>query len=94
MAEYTPGPWKADSNPRCIRGCRDVARVWGRFDDPEADANALLIIAAPDLYEALHDLLDGVDHFPDLFARERRGDAELTRARAALAKADGRKVSP
>jgi hypothetical protein len=50
----------------------------------EAEANARLIAAAPDLYEALHDLCasGGLDDGGDVFAK----------AKAALAKARGEKM--
>ena len=62
-ATHTPRPWKADCNPRHIIGCgRDIARVFGRFEDAEADANARLIAAAPELLKACQDMLDILRH--------------------------------
>lgn len=55
---FTPGPWSAgepNDHSLCVPvkdedGCA-IANVWGRNE--EALANAALIAAAPDLYEAL-----------------------------------------
>lgn len=67
MSKHTPGPWRYG---RHIDGYRSIdADGWNslalviEFDeddnaDPEGIANAFLIAAAPDLYEALEELLD------------------------------------
>lgn len=53
-AKHTPGPWKGESGGRHITGKgRDIARVFGLINDSEADANARLILAAPELLAAL-----------------------------------------
>ena len=87
--EYTAGPWKI-GNPskqwndvyRIIgQGSRQVAQVstdGARNDSMTNQANALLIAAAPELLEALEEL---VEH--DV-ARN------MDRARAAIAKAKGK----
>lgn len=69
---YTPGPWTWDKNDTAATGAtnslvvrpagesphgRWVADV-GRLHDPEAEANARLIAAAPDLLKAVRGLLD------------------------------------
>jgi len=91
--KWTPGPWYvgAPDDCYCIAevGSRAVYPVAGRVyqnaDSDEADAH--LIAAAPELYEALDelaDLMQGViegDYRPDSFT--------LQIARAALAKARG-----
>ena len=60
MSEYTPGPWTAYA-------CDDFYQIQGRgayvaevFNRHEA--NARLIAAAPELYEALGDMMIFEDH--------------------------------
>jgi hypothetical protein len=71
---FTPGPWKADANLGCkrisakpFRGQQhkqakrfEVACTPGIFPEEEDEANARLIAAAPELYEALRELLVAV----------------------------------
>ena len=82
----------ADSNGRVIA----VALGYGAWIDPECDANARLIAAAPDLLEALQSIVGQHDKF-----RQRNGNQEdaynllasrwdiFDNARAAIAKATG-----
>lgn len=99
--EYTKGPWRVKDNGNiysvCIRPHR-IAKVFGRNwaiteQDKlnEMNANAQLIIAAPDMYEALKLLMkiwDESDHSDTDFIWE------LARVRGhfeqALAKAEGK----
>lgn len=90
MTKHTPGPWVAcgygdysdyDGKCRVVLGEGGDIRtavVLG-FDTPENEANARLIAAAPDLLEALQDILDTG------FA----GGPQAKRARAAIQKATG-----
>lgn len=101
--KYTPGPWVVDPAVRqgftvyapkegFIVGTQDEE---GRYGAIESEANARLIAAAPDLLEALCDMLEvhGVrwEHV--------RGDSSIPaswvelsdKARAAIAKAAGEK---
>ena len=89
MSKHTPGPWKTVARNYPIAdtgdydGCwevltgdpkKPIVQIWG--DSDEDEANARLIAAAPDLLEALRDM---VDH----------GDATaFAKARAAIAKAE------
>lgn len=92
MSQYTPGPWiyertkdmfeiaPADLQGRAMWSLEICATT---SDDEQGEANARLIAASPDLYEALKELL---------------GDNEwgcnrptYLKARAAIAKAEGRK---
>jgi hypothetical protein len=74
--KWTPGPWEVDGSKVCydLDGTKDniCNTVW-------QEANAHLIAAAPDLYEALAEIMDWVvnDH------------PASVKARAALAKARG-----
>ena len=90
--KFTPKPWKvytAKAGHKVIgigdangEGITDSGfGVW-RGGSAEAEANAHLISAAPDLYEALRDLVrtGGDDHMPGYWEA----------AEAALAKAEGR----
>lgn len=63
---WTPGPW-AVSGIYCIKAVIDgssyvISEAFGRVSErtrPNAEANARLIAAAPELYEALEDALKG-----------------------------------
>jgi len=59
-SQYTPGPWHVDGTPGyealevVARGRRVARALYGHgSEDNEADANARLIAAAPDLLAAL-----------------------------------------
>lgn len=95
---WTPGPWVAQRNPRfeClevfsgrsrIADINDVSDVTFGPPKNEAIANAHLIAAAPDLYEALEDLWTWVHNWGPEFM----DDDEFDRStyEAALAKARG-----
>lgn len=104
---WTPGPWS--THPEDLRGGRywviDMPGMAADdyFDEPFAihesdngEANARLIAAAPDLYEAVNEMLDHEPSRED-FRSDAKGDLQFKiatqvweRARAALAKADGR----
>jgi hypothetical protein len=95
---WTPGPWAVSAKD----GHEVVAAYRPKFGLPVASAktyvreyqrqslaNAHLIAASPDLYEALKWALaeiDGLTRYDAMGQRER----SLARARAALAKAEGR----
>ena len=95
MTEHTPGPWSYRSLPK---DNRDLNRVYW-VDGPDhshiadifstgdmAEANAALIAAAPDLLEALIELLGhAVEQYPHYGSP--RGQEEIIRAREAIAKA-------
>lgn len=104
--KFTPGPWRVDLygakkygpayafSPVGGCGCCNSPWVMSLADydseqgKEECDANAALIAAAPDLYEALREIVNS-----DMAMREEdegRESPTLTRARAALAKAEGR----
>lgn len=88
--KFTPGPWEVIdrlSGSENHYGWRLVSRsgyligeIYPLGSDPtdEAQANAQLAKAAPDMYEALKDLLDQVDDY-----------VYVSKALAAIAKADG-----
>ena len=83
--KFTPGPWEANTGdhayPTVSAQDRVIVTIW---QCPQQAANARLVSAAPDLYEALREIVEGDDRPSDLTM------AALRRAVAALAKAEGR----
>jgi hypothetical protein len=84
---HTPGPWYV--NDRCIEaagpeGPRDVTVAVVHAPEDQRDANARLIAAAPELLAACEELLIYLSDWDD-------DESETcVRARAAIAKAEGR----
>ena len=97
--KHTPGPWEADFETYPIM-VRSQSETWPLVDElgneegragvfiantGDNKANARLIAAAPELLEALKQIVNVWDTNPDVITY-----AELTRsARAAIAKATG-----
>lgn len=91
--QHTPGPWhvsKASPTRVIESGPRgnSIAKMGlnlGACSQEEAEANARLIAAAPDLLEALQGMLLGfsLTQNPDAYP----SDAPCNKARAAIAKA-------
>lgn len=78
---HTPGPWKVDRP--YIRGAgRVIATLESGRNEGEDAANARLIAAAPELFEALENLMDFLFH-------GKKDRQTILRATAALAKARG-----
>ena len=85
--QYTPGPWKIDDAFKTSTVITDdtdmvICQIHGL--GPGANADGRLITAAPDLLEALQNIIDSVD----------KGHAVIlvplaANARAAIAKATG-----
>ncbi|GLT02830.1 hypothetical protein GCM10007897_42540 [Sphingobium jiangsuense] len=96
MSDFTPGPWRVDPNANCdiqtSDGLLEVAATHpslltgGRNDPARARGNANLIAAAPELYEALSWFINDIDGTHTVMLDF---DANVERARAALAKARG-----
>jgi hypothetical protein len=94
MSGFTKGPWTTGNVDKLLvgikrlNGTEPICFVYGPSDHDTSEvrkralADAMLIAAAPDLYEALRVLLDAV-----LGNHVTVGDCN--EARAALAKADG-----
>lgn len=86
---WSAGPWYLDDEYwDDVRAGNDklVANVYGRGNDDEAKANARLIAAAPELYEALKNLLAlSRPHFSDSTQI-----LAFNLAESAIAKAEGR----
>ena len=94
MSNHTPGSWKANfaisGSVYIFGGDRNFACVFDEWrDEANQEANACLIAAAPDLLEALEELLamcQRQENFSD------DGDGRMfERASAAIAKARGEK---
>jgi len=89
MSKWTEGPWSVQRDGFIMSNDLDAgafAKVYGA-GDLEADANAHLIAAAPELYEALSYLVAETD--PDIDEDYNPHAQPLRKARAALAKARG-----
>ena len=100
--KFTPGPWSLDNNDvrdeaqavlRDATGCI-VADAFTMDRTGECEANAHLIAAAPELYEALEDCMTALEPYDDAKPRDWKSDRENLRrvyqsARFALAKARG-----
>ena len=97
MTQHTPGPWRvAFGNRLEIHGPKDEigwpkSSVYnaGLCTDEEAQANARLIAAAPDLFKALDDLESLVSGWLSDANSPSRGIPAIVAARAAIAKARG-----
>ena len=93
MSKHTPGPWINGGEGRSIGRNEEMtflfALTQSRVTKKEQRANALLATSAPDLLEALENLLDW-------FGDDRRewdgwegGNEMLDKAKQAIAKAKG-----
>lgn len=78
-----------------VQSDHDVEILWFENDPEPDDANAHLISAAPDLYEALEECLNAEmarrKKLKDGAPASEYSDARIARIRAALAKARGEK---
>lgn len=100
--QHTPGPWEIDDEYVKQSGNPDVGicrvlnmdkggdKQW--FRGPITEANAHLIAAAPDMYEALKELYAVVKgECPSLLDEDSGGDSRLAlEIESALAKAEGK----
>ncbi len=104
MAQFkgTPGPWSLDEFDSVVHG-EEPLHGWGRKETvrvsgvalpgrvtEEYAANTRLVAAAPELLEALQNLIVSYDNFRERTGRD--GDPEnplMIDARAAIAKATG-----
>ena len=88
MSKRTPGPWKIEAGGNTtIYGKDDIGVIGGgafaRRTHPEAWANLRLAAAAPELLDALAQLVGCIDH------GSHDPSSALEAARAAIAKAVG-----
>ena len=98
--KHTPGPWAADMEPtddgqiyvypakypEYDNDRKDICDVHAYHGSEQRDANAALIAAAPELLEALNEIL----HCIEMGAGDERWNAACEAARARVAKAEGR----
>ena len=87
--QHTPGPWSVveDRVPASLEIFADksaICECWRRADVATEMANARLISAAPDLLEALRNIVSAA-----LRHQLEESDLEVVEARAAIAKATG-----
>lgn len=94
MSKHTSGPWEVTQYGRLVYADRDgdaecpsIADVDG--DSPEADANARLIAAAPDLLAVCELVLARLDYLQSLWGKEGVTDAVVQTIREAVIKANG-----
>lgn len=89
-AKHTPGPWSVDESNAIVGEKLDDHPIWlrpviARFATGVRPADARLMAAAPDLLEALQEILDAADG-----SGWDQLDATLRTARAAVSKATGK----
>lgn len=92
--KFTPGPWVYKQYQKGVWGVGDpntndqIAKLeWNKEYDSEAGANAALIAAAPELYEALGNLLLEYSAISDSGNANHKN--EIAAANRVLAKARG-----
>jgi len=91
VGRHTPGPWSIEPFDRLDKQITILEpRVLVDFDDVdqvEAEANARLIAAAPDMLAALRETVLQWQHRADKFGETGTGAAVLARVNAAISKA-------
>ena len=88
MSTHTPGPWHV-ANGCQIRSAKDqIAKAW-MMRNGEGLANARLIAAAPEMLEALEEIVCAADG--DGWSQL---DADLRKARAAIASGEVKRPTP
>ena len=103
MTKHTPGPWEAvsqgmgygiqgDGRNHCVAftntaSCSKAALRANVTKDEEEFANARLIAAAPELLEALYNMV--ISAVPGMNWTDESGQLMIRNARAAIAKARG-----
>jgi hypothetical protein len=107
MSKHTPGPWKLDRDElhygslstvvagkksKRFPGYQMFVDVGGLADVNEQEANARLIASAPELLEALKDLLRDIDTIDEFAINNTVLPMweDIERAKALVAKAEGR----
>jgi hypothetical protein len=89
-AQHTPGPWEIEPHDLADKDFRVGPAIidYDDVDHQQADANAFLIAAAPDLLDALKEITNAMSYI----AGNDRSIHEMMRAsRAAIAKATGQR---
>ena len=92
MSAHTPGPWQYlpgdEDEETCGLIVGKTAWVCDFVSDP-IEANARLIAAAPDLLEALKEMVEIAELTIGWFSTPPNANGPLIQARAAIAKAEG-----
>lgn len=91
--KHTPGPWhvQPSDHPGGLLIKPIPGQVVAQCDElPEMEANARLIAAAPEMYEALRNFVSIVPRADARDTRDTSYNNARTQARTALAKAEGR----
>lgn len=90
MSKFTPGPWGIVDG-LFISGPDGVEFASTKFDacEERREANARLISAAPDMYEALQEARLQIQYLHEKFQETGTGNAALAKIDAALSKAEG-----
>jgi hypothetical protein len=93
---HAPGPWRVDNGP-----ASETWQIW-RIDEPEwiadiwtSEADAHLIAAAPELFQALTWAVDALGRLTDRPGAVSTGTAfryKVDECRAAIAKAEGHEL--
>lgn len=93
MTEFTPGPWSFGRKENDTHTVHVDGQGWDRFcsiivrvddehlDDKTGIANANLIVAAPELYNALSDLVTSIELGEDIRSELRSARYTLEAAR-------------
>lgn len=97
MNEFTPGPWRSGDHSHEVYDPHSGETIctMGNTAFPSIfpEANACLIAAAPELLEALKGLLEHcamVHKYWGDNSNQKQADSAIDKARAAIAKAEGR----
>lgn len=91
--KHTPGPWTIEYKSRGLRHIRSSEQFIGTLHAAEADA--LLIAAAPELYGALKEAEAAFEYIEHVltFGNAERVDKARAVIRGAIAKAEGQGAS-
>jgi len=92
--KYTKGEWDVNRVIYDVYGTYFLKGINGQTDsdlETEDIANLSLISAAPNLLEALEDLIKGIDELPPIVALQSVLEKQYKKAEKAIAKAYGEK---
>lgn len=96
--KWTSGPWRVESLEPEIQTIRSqhiyIASIYDSAAQKQNGANANLIAAAPDLYDALQDTLNMLRAAHIQCGVHHDGNKRVQKVRAVLAKARGEELKP
>lgn len=93
-AKFTKGPFYADNNADEIPYRIVSKTTQGNVGYAYCEADADLFAAAPDMYEALQEFVEAYKDHPQRLGAGSKAMTHFTKARTAIAKANGSKVQP